>query len=411
MAIGRNIQQGLRSLSLHKLRTFLSALGVVFGVTAVIAMLSIGEGAKMETLSQIEKMGMNTVTIKQNELSDEQFIRALEMRSKGLSDLDVSILKDNVPHLKNVTALKIVETTLNATNVNIKPEILSVADNFNLIKNIEMEEGRFLCSYDYKMKSHVCVLGHDIAKKLGKDGHVGRTIRMDQAQFLIVGVTKNKNWKLDKVTALTTRNFNESVFIPLGIEMGLSFVRLSPKAQSLSEIILQFTHSEYLNSGLNVIKRILEKNHEQVSDYQIIVPQALMRQAYQTQYTFNLVLGGIAAISLLVGGIGIMNIMLATVSERTHEIGIRRALGANKSHIMLQFLTESLLLTLIGAFLGIAIGVSFSHLISFWAGWHTIVTYWSILVSIGMASFVGICSGLYPAFKAARMNPIAALRS
>ena len=154
----------------------------------------------------------------------------------------------------------------------------------------------------------------------------------------------------------------------------------------------------------------MQASHGNVDDYQIIIPQELLDQAYRTQYTFNLVLGSIAAISLLVGGIGIMNIMLASVSERTREIGIRRAVGANKKHIAYQFLTETLLLTLIGALSGVFLGIGFSLLISYWAGWTTVVTPWSVLLSLSMAILVGGCSGLYPAIKAASMNPIAALR-
>lgn len=405
-----NIRQGWRSLVLHKLRTLLSALGVLFGVVAVIAMLSIGEGAKMETLSQIEQLGLNTITIRQNELSEEQLIKILEMRSHGLSKEDIVQLRNNVPHLQIITAFKVVETALQATHKSVTPEILAVSKDFDIIKGLQLSEGRFLCALDMQQKKRVCVLGSDIAKTLGRDGHVGKIVRIDNVPFHVVGVLKSKNWKAGKITALTTRNLNESVFIPIGAEMSLPFVKYSPKSQVLAEIILQIPDSSLLANAAQVSKRILEKSHGKVDDYQIIIPQELLQQAYRTQQTFNLVLGSIAAISLLVGGIGIMNIMLATVSERTHEIGIRRAVGANKYHIAFQFLTESLLLTFLGGLLGVIIGVGFSHMISYLAGWNTVVTYWSLLLSIGMASFVGICSGLYPAMKAASMNPITALR-
>lgn len=411
MSLVGNIRQGWRSLTLHKLRTLLSALGVLFGVVAVIAMLSIGEGAKMETLAQIEQLGLNTITIRQNELSEDQLIKVLEMRSHGLNREDLIQLARNVPHLQNITAFKVVETAIQATHKSVTPEILAISKDFDTIKGLQLSEGRFLCALDMQQKKRVCVLGSDIAKTLGKDGHIHRTIRIDNVPFQIVGVLKSKNWKAGKVTALTTRNLNESVFIPMGVESSLPFVKLSSKSQMLAEIILQIPDSSMLKQSAQVSKHVLERSHGKVDDYQIIIPQELLQQAYRTQYTFNLVLGSIATISLLVGGIGIMNIMLATVSERTHEIGIRRAVGANKYHIAFQFLTEALLLTLIGGVLGVLLGVGFSHLISYFAGWNTVVTYWSLLLSLGMASFVGICSGLYPAMKAANMNPITALRN
>ena len=410
MSLDQNIQQGFRSLALHRLRTLLSTLGILFGVVAVVTMLSIGEGAKQETLSQIEQLGMNTITIRQNEMAEEQLIKAREQHSHGLTVSDATALKQNVPFIQFQAALKVIETTINTAFASLSPEILAVTDSFNEIKGLEIAEGRFLGSLDIAQRKQVCVLGCEVSKTLGKNGHVGQTIRIDNVDFLIVGILKRKNWKAGKTTTLTTRNLNKSVFIPLGVDMSLPNVKDTAKPGSLSEIILQISHSKKMPQATNVIKHIMEKAHGKVDDYQIVIPQELLDQAYRTQYTFNLVLGSIAAISLLVGGIGIMNIMLATVSERTREIGIRRAVGANKVHIASQFLTEALLLTCIGAVLGVLIGVCFSLLISFLAGWTTVVTLWSVVLSLGMAIFVGCCSGLYPAIKAASMNPIKALR-
>lgn len=410
MSLGENVQQGMRSLALHRLRTLLSTLGILFGVVSVVAMLSIGEGAKQETLSQIEQLGMNTITIRQNEMAEEQLLKAREQRSQGLTESDAIALRQNVPFVQYQAALKVVETTVNTALASLSPEILAVTEAFDEIKGLGIAEGRFLGSLDILQRKHVCVLGCDVSKNLGKYGHVGQAIRIDNVEFQIVGILKNKNWKAGKTTVLTTRNLNKSVFIPLGADMSLPNIKQTAKQGALSEIILQISHSSKMPQATNVIKHIMKINHGNVDDYQVIIPQELLDQAYRTQYTFNLVLGSIAAISLLVGGIGIMNIMLATVSERTREIGIRRAVGANKFHIVCQFLTEALLLTFIGAILGVVIGLCFSFLISYLAGWTTVVTLWSVLLSLGMAGFVGCCSGLYPAIKAASMNPIKALR-
>lgn len=410
MSIKENIFHGIRSLALHRLRSFLSTLGVLFGVVAVITMQSIGEGAKMETLAQIEQLGMNSITIRQNEIAEAQLQKGLEHRSHALNFADMQALEKNVPHIQNSAALKVVTACINATVTAISPEILAVTHTFDKIKGLETSEGRFLGSLDISNRNHMCVLGSEVSKSLGKFGHVGQTLRIENTDFQIIGVLKNKQWKAGKTTALTSRNLNKSVFIPLGAEMSLPNLTGLPKQENFSEIALQIKHSAQIPQAALVIKRIMEKAHGNVDDYQVIIPQELINQAYRTQYTFNLVLGSIAAISLLVGGIGIMNIMLATVSERTREIGIRRAVGANKRQIALQFLAETLLLTFIGAILGVVIGIFFSHLVGFLAGWTTIVTGWSIFLSLGMATLVGALSGLYPAVKAASMDPIRALR-
>lgn len=409
LSLAENVQQGVRSLALHRMRTLLSTLGVLFGVVAVIAMLSIGEGAKLETLSQIEQLGMNSIIIRQNEQAEEQMQKAREQRSRGLTSEDARALARGVPYIQHQASLKVIEASVSAAFASVSPEVLAVTDTFDEIKGLEVAEGRFLCQLDLQQRKQVCVLGAETAKSLGKYGHVGQTIRLDSMEFQIIGILKNKHWKAGKTTALTARNLNKTVFIPLGIEETLPHINQA-KQGTLSEIILQVGSTSRMLQVSHVIKRVMERAHGAVDDYQIVVPQELLHQAYRTQYTFNLVLGSIAAISLLVGGIGIMNIMLATVSERTREIGIRRAVGANKRHIAYQFLTETLLLTLLGASLGVLLGIGFSLLISYWAGWTTVVTWWSVALSLGMATAVGGCSGVYPAIKAANMNPITALR-
>lgn len=394
---------------LHRLRTFLSTLGVLFGVSAVIAMLSIGEGAKQETLEQIEQLGMNSIIIRQNALTQEQQLEAIKKRSKGLTWEDVEMFALNIPYLQEQpSAIKVVEASLTGTKMPITPEILATTDAFGRMKELNMAEGRFLCSLDHQQRQLVCVLGYDVAKSLGSDGHVGRVVRIEDVHYQVVGILKPTNWKASKNSSITTRNLDKTVFIPLGSERSLTRSHNLSK-DKLSEVIVQIQNPIYMAQTVQMIKKMLKHTHNGFEDYQVIIPQELLHQATRTQQTFNLVLGSIAAISLLVGGIGIMNIMLATVSERTREIGIRRAVGANQRHILMQFLLETLLLTLTGALLGVISGIFFSALISYIAEWKTIVTIWSVALSMSMAALVGLCSGLYPAYKAAMMDPIRAL--
>jgi putative ABC transport system permease protein len=409
MMVYREIKKCVRSLLIHRLRTLLSTLGILFGVVAVVAMLSIGEGAKQETLEQIEQLGMNSLIVRQHLISEEQRAQALEEHSRGLTWHDVEAFRQNIPSLIHDAPLRVVEASITGSLTQLSPEILAITRHFGEMKGLQLAEGRFLCDLDQQGKRLVCVLGYEVAKSLGQEGHVGRTIKLEKIHYDIVGVLKPTSWKGSKNQAIATRNLDKTILIPLGSDMSLPYVSQSV-TDSLSEIILQIQSAQQMKITAQLVRNILGKIHGGYEDYQIIIPQELLQQAYRTQQTFNWVLGSIAAISLLVGGIGIMNIMLATVSERTHEIGIRRAVGANKQHILMQFLLETLLLTLGGALLGVVIGIGFSIAISHVAGWKTIVTPWSIVLSLAMSSAIGLCSGLYPACQAAAMDPIKALR-
>lgn len=409
MQFYREIQRSLRLLLLHRLRSLLSTLGVLFGVAAVIAMLSIGEGAKQETLEQIEQLGMNSIIVRQHAMSEEQRTQALEQKSKGLSWQDVEMLHHHIPAVLHISPLKVVEASLTGLSVQLTPEILAVTRSFGEMKALQLSEGRFLCDLDEKDRRLVCVLGYEVAKNLGNEGHIDRTLRFNNMHYEIVGVLKSTQWKESKNQSITTRNLDKAIFIPLQGDSSMPLSSFSPK-EDLSEIVVTMRDGQSMRHAVLLIKKILDTSHGGYENYQIVIPQELLQQAHRTHQTFNFVLGSIAGISLLVGGIGIMNIMLANVSERTREIGIRRAVGASQRHILIQFLVETLLLTLLGAILGVFLGIGFSMAIGLIASWRTVVTPWSMILSLIMSAGVGLCSGLYPAYQAAMMDPIKALR-
>lgn len=400
------IKISARSLVANRLRSFLSSLGVLIGVAALMALLSIGEGVKQETLEQIGKLGMNTFTVKLNPLHPDSSKE--EMQTPSLSMADARALQLNLPGLVRCAPISIIHA---AAPSNPRPfqllsiETLGITRDYQELKGLETIEGRLICDLDIREKKHICVLGSEIAKSLGRKGHAGHSLTIHHCQWEIIGILKPMNQS--KNQHIASRNLDKTIFIPLSSAPSSS---LSIQDLPLSEIILQIEKSEQMEIMAKLTKKILGRLHRGSEFYQIIVPQELLRQAESSLKTFNRVLGSIAAIALLVGGIGIMNMMLASIFERTKEIGIRRSLGANKKHILLHFLTEALLITFLGTVLGLIAGMGLSKLISAAAGWKMIISMWSILLSVGISFVIGLSAGLYPALRAAKMDPIAALR-
>ena len=382
---------------------------MLFGVAAIIAMLSIGEGAKLETLEQIAKLGTNCLIIRQQRRNEEQKAAAFEKQSKGLNQKDLEALTQNISALRCSAPIKTIEASLGESMPGMSPEIIAVNRSYAEIKGLRMLEGRFITELDLERKHLICVLGYEVAKNLGNSGHAKGVIFIGNIPFEIAGVLKSTEWKEGKTGSIAERNIDKTIFIPLGAESSLPRIP-SYDGEELSEIILQIKNPKEMAPASKLVKSILNRMHGGYDDFQIIIPSELFEQASRSQNTFNLVLGSLAALSLLVGGIGIMNIMLATVYERTKEIGIRRSIGANKQHILNQFLVETLLITLIGALTGLLLGISLSYAISAIAGWKTIVSPWSVIIAFAMSCIVGLCSGLYPAMQAASMDPIKALR-
>jgi len=397
-----------RALLKHKLRSILSMLGIVFGVIAVVAMLAIAEGAKRETLELIESLGTNNIIVRQLDLTEAQKLTAQEYLSRGLELSDVASLKRTIPILSKIAAVKEVQAAVSASAIKDPLEILAVTADFQQLNNLGIHQGRFICNTDIFRSKLVCVLGAELSRLLSNDGRLGKVLRLDEKIYRVVGILQERRWIRSTSPALNIRNYNRVVFIPLGTEPMTASNRR--KFGDISEIWLRVSRKANVHACALAVRRILTRKHGNIEDFQVIVPQELLNQAQKIQRVFNIVLGCITGISLLVGGIGIMNTMLASVAERTREIGIRRSIGATRMHIVVQFLCESIVLTTMGGCVGIALGTGSAFIISSVAGWKTMVTLWSMAVSLGMAGSVGLVSGLYPALKAARLDPAGALR-
>lgn len=402
------IRDAWRALFRHRLRSFLSSLGIVFAVVAIVAMLAIAEGAKREILDQIERLGSNSVIVRSLHLTVAQEAAARRRLSKGLVLSDIVSLKETLHPISNVAPVKEVKASLSAPNAQDPFEILAVTESYQDAKNLPVKQGRFICSGDVERKNLVCVLGEEVSRLLGDNGHLGGVLRLEKRTYRIVGILQKRQWVHSKLPALAVRNFNRTIYIPIGTEM--MDVNGPARFGEISEIWLRVARNANVQACAEAVKRILYQKHGRVQDFQVIVPQELLIQAQKTQRIFNVVLGCIAGISLLVGGIGIMNTMLASVAERTREIGIKRAIGADQQHIIVQFLCEAIVLTTTGGCVGIVLGVGSAVIISNVAGWNTVLTVWSVIASILMAGGVGLASGLYPAIKAARLEPVTALR-
>jgi putative ABC transport system permease protein len=409
MQFAETLQIGLKSIAVHKLRSLLTTLGVIFGVAAVISMLSIGEGAKRTAIEQIKLLGTNNIRIHHVKLSGAQAAEADKKFSRGLTYPDGLLIRATLPNAKGVTPLRFVEAEVIAYNKESSGRIVGTDEAYQWVTNFRPKEGRFIAPFDVQMAKRVCVIGSEVRQELfGYRKPIGRRIKIGDAWFTVVGVMESKTIKEGKTTVIKLRNINKDIYIP--ITTALKRFTDSDRPQFIEEIAVQVENEDQVVPTAQVVKRLLDRTHHGVKDYEIIVPAELLAQSQKTQRVFNIVMGSIAAISLLVGGIGIMNIMLASVTERTKEIGTRRALGATKSHIVGQFLNETVLISASGGTIGIVLGVVMAKGINLYAGWDTVISVYSVIISFGISALVGIVFGLYPACKAAKMNPIAALR-
>jgi putative ABC transport system permease protein len=409
------LRLALRSLLHQKLRSLLSVLGVVCGVMAVVAMISIGEGAKQETAHQIEQLGTRNIYIKAVALTDNQVAKARERQSRGLTLADLQRIAKGSTTAQMIASLREISTSILGLPREILPQVVACSANYARLLGLHISAGRFIAPQDRRRKNLVCVLGSEAASRLEEVGKPGNFIRINNHMVKVVGILSRIEHQTGSASTVSTRNHNEMVFVPLEIantldDLGAGREQKTGAVHQLSEIVVQVVRTEDVVATARLVKRIMAVAHHDTRDYQFVVPLELLKQAERTQRTFNLVLGAIAGISMLVGGIGIMNIMLATVSERAREIGIRRAVGATRRHIVVHFLLESVMLTLSGGIIGLLCGLGAVAAISWFAGWRTAISLWAVVLPVIMAFLVGIFFGLYPARQAANVDPIVALR-
>ncbi|NUO82984.1 ABC transporter permease [candidate division KSB1 bacterium] len=409
MQYSESLRIGIKSIWVHKLRSLLTTLGVIFGVAAVISMLSIGEGAKRAAIEQIKLLGTNNIRVNYLKLTGEQAEEAEKKLAMGLTYHDGQLIRANLPTVKGVTPVHFVEIEVLFGNKESSGRVIGTDEAYEWVTNFHPKEGRFITLLDVREAKRICVIGDEVRAELfGYRNPIGRRIKIGDTWFTVVGVMEAKTVKEGKASVIKLRNINKDIYIP--ITTALKRFTDEDRPNAIEEIAIQVQSEEHVLPTSEVVKRLLARTHNGVNDYEIIIPAELLAQSQKTQRVFNIVMGSIAAISLLVGGIGIMNIMLASVTERTKEIGTRRALGATERDIMGQFLNETVLISITGGTIGILLGVIMAKLINLYAGWDTVIALYSVMLSFGISALVGIVFGLYPARKAAKMDPIAALR-
>jgi putative ABC transport system permease protein len=399
----------LENLGEHKLRTALTMLGMMFGVGAVIGMLSIGAGAERQALALIERLGVRNVVVRALEFKEDE-LEEMRQKSLGVSARDAEAIREAVPGVEFVAPrVEIAPYKVLSAAGKTEAQVYGVSYRQSALSGLELTEGRFLDQRDQLHHGQVAVIGPGVRRDLfGAEPALGALIKVNDVWLEVVGVLAGDALGTGAIGGVQVASSEREIYLPY--TTALRKFELDPLRSPLSELVVRLANGAPARETGAVIGTLLDRLHGGVRDYEIVVPEALVQQSRDTQRLFNLVMGCIAGISLLVGGIGIMNIMLASVLEQTREIGVRRAMGARRRDIRLQFLVTAFTLALLGGLAGVAIGLAIAHVIAAYASWPTVVATWSIVLSLAVSVSVGLISGLYPAMRAARLDPIEALR-
>ncbi len=409
MRIIETLPSAVTDLSRHKMRTSLTMLGIIFGVGAVISMLSIGAGAQAEALEVIDAMGLRNILIREKPV-EQQDLFTIRERSLGLSLRDLEGIGDVATEVEASSALKRIRADrVLSESGRSDGLVLGVGRPYFDLMNLDLAEGVLFDHAEESTFQRVCVLGSrtrlDLFAFLDP---IGKPVKINDVWFTVIGTLKPRNLAKESFQGVEIESGDNTVFIP--ITTGLKMFDRGVLESELDEIVLRVDADGSIESASVLVSSVLKELHGGESDFTLVVPEELLAQSQRTRRIFNIVMGGIAGISLLVGGIGIMNIMLASVLERTREIGVRRAVGATRRDILAQFLSESVLISLLGGITGVLLGFSISWGVSMLSEWNTVVTGFSIALSFGFSGAVGLIFGTYPAMNAASLDPIEALR-
>jgi len=440
-----NFDIALDAIRQNKMRSFLTSLGIIFGVASVIAMLAIGRGAQEEVLSQMKLLGTNNVIIQpvvkqiEENVSNQPAIQQKQNKfSPGLTLGDMESIRERVPFVESVSPEIIYETSFIREGRLRSGKLVGVNEYYLGINNFEIAEGKAFTPVQMENADRVCVIGSAVRTKFfAGENPIGKKIKAGSVWLTVIGVMKERQLSTESIQNLGIRNYNLDIFVPVttallrfknramvtGQEIQQAAAERNrndneqqaasgetPNYHQIDKLIVRVVDTEYSVPIADVVRRMLQRRHNEVVDFEVIVPELLLQQQRRTQEIFNIVLSSIASISLIVGGIGIMNIMLASVVERYREIGVRRAVGAHERDIQLQFLTEALAISITGGLIGVILGIALSYVIELTAGIVSIVTLTSIIISFGVAMAIGVIFGYFPAQRAAKQDPVNALR-
>jgi putative ABC transport system permease protein len=405
------VAQGFDNLRAHKLRSILTMMGMIFGVAAVIAMLSIGAGAQQQVIAFIEQLGVRNIIVEAREAGDNQTLQRVRLLSAGLSFSDLRAIEATVDGVTALSARKrfVPAKTLPRPQGDI-PAVFGVSAVFEEIGGLSLSRGRFFTAEEDQAAAAVTVLGQSAAVAFfGGANPVGEYVKFNDQWFRVIGVAAPRLAVQGDVGGMPAQDSNNVAYVPLQAAIGRIEDSQAYLRDEIDAIYLRLASDDRVTTAGTLVRGLLDATHRAAGDFTVIVPAELLAQQQQTRRLFQFVMVAIASISLLVGGIGIMNIMLASVMERTREIGVRRAVGATRRDVIRQFLVETTLITLTGGVAGTVVGILLSQLVAYLAGWSTVVTITSVVVACVVSVSVGIIFGLYPAARAARLDPVSAL--
>ncbi len=409
--LGPDVRMGLENLLAHKLRSLLTMLGMICGVAAVVAMLSIGAGAQQQVMAFIENLGVRNLIVEAREATDWQSMNKMRAVSPGLTFNDLRLIEANVPDISVVSPRKrFTPTALLPRPGRDMPVVFGVAPTYPAIAGLTLAEGRFFDEEEARRAAPVVVLGDGVADALfPSTSPVGQHVKVNEQWLQVVGVTRPQMAAPRGASGLPADDRNNLLYVPVWTAILRLEDTTSGYKDEIDGLYVQVTSAGASPTAAQAIRGLLDETHRRAGDYSLVVPAELLAEQRRTQRIFQMVMVAIASISLLVGGIGIMNIMLASVLERTREIGVRRAVGARQAEIVRQFLIEATIISGVGGVLGVVVGVLISRLVAYFAGWTTVITPFSVVLAFTVSVAVGLLFGVYPARKAARLDPVRAL--